>query len=176
MFNLTRSVLVLMLSLAGPASVAVASSDASMCERQDKVVFSCSMAKGDKTASICAANNNRFYYSYGKPGAKADMVWPSNGALPEGLTRTHLGFAGGNGGYAFAFPTNGYKYIVYSIAGARGTQDGGVVVLHQGDAKVVKSTRCKATSITESDDDALLDATLKLPKDPEIQQHGLPTH
>ncbi|QWT22465.1 hypothetical protein KPL74_10810 [Bacillus sp. NP157] len=176
MTHTSKFLLLAAIALALPATPALAAPAATMCGAGDKPVLSCPLASGGKTVSVCAAANNRFYYAYGKPGAKADMTWPADGANADGLTRTHLGFAGNNGGYAFAFTNAGFKYVVYATSGSRGAQDGGIIVLHGDDAKPVKNTRCQAGAITESDDDALLDATLKLPKDPTIQQHGLPPH
>jgi hypothetical protein len=170
----TQSLLIA-LALIAAHPIAHATNTPTMCAKGDDAAFSCMLAKGDKTVSICAKNRNSFYYAYGKVGTKPDMVWPSGDATSSGMTRTHLMFAGSTGGYAFAFTNEGFKYVVYSIGGTQ-FEDGGIIVTKGVDAAPVKSTRCKAGTITESDSEALIDASLKLPKDPAIDQNGLPKH
>lgn len=146
-----------------------------MCTKGDQVAFSCPLAKGGKTVSICAKSTNSkdFYYAYGKPGAKADMVWPAEGATNAGMTRTHLVYMGPTGGYAFAFTNEGFKYVVYSIEGT-GFKDGGVIVVKGDERTPVKDTACREGAITDAENESLIDAGLKLPEDPSISQNGLP--
>lgn len=147
----------------------------SMCTKGDQVAFSCPLAKGGKMVSICAKANSAdaFYYAYGKAGSKPDMVWPADGATNAGMTRTHLSYAGATGGYAFAFSNEGFKYVVYSIEGTQ-IRDGGVIVVKGNERKPIKDSSCKERAITDSENESLIDASLKLPEDPSIGQTGLP--
>jgi hypothetical protein len=147
----------------------------SMCNKGDSIAFSCPLAKGGKTVSICAraGSSKDFYYAYGKPGSAADMVWPTEGASNAGMTRTHLVYMGPTGGYAFAFTNEGFKYIVYSIEGTQ-FKDGGVIVVKGDEHTPIKDTSCREGAISDSGDHSLIDAALKLPEDPSISQTGLP--
>ncbi|MGA7439302.1 MAG: hypothetical protein WBW32_14370 [Luteibacter sp.] len=144
-----------------------------MCNKSDEAFISCPLAKGGRTVSICAKADNSFYYAYGKAGAKPDMTWPADGAPATGLTYTHLMFAGATGGNAFAFENNGYKYMVYTISGTQ-LEDGGVIVVKDGQSKPIKDSRCAAGSKTQSDKRDLYKAARALPEDTEISNHGLP--
>jgi hypothetical protein len=150
----------------------------SMCASNEKVVFSCSLAGRNKVVSMCAAGDvahgaGRFYYAYGHPGAP-ELVYPAPGQnVADPFTRSHLGFAGATGGYAYSFVNNQFKYVVYSISGT-GVNKGGVIVQRNGAAAVVADMKCQQTTITESDDDSVLDSTLKWKNDPSISAHGLP--
>lgn len=162
---------------------AMASSPASgsMCTKADAVVFSCPLGNGKKTVSMCASGDvaggkGRFYYAYGHDGAP-ELVYPANGQPSEGaFTRTHLGFAGNTGGYAYGFSNKGYKYTVYSIAGERNLQSAGVIVQNASGGKVVAKMQCQAGKVTETESDPVIDATLKWKSDSRIESNGLPTH
>jgi len=150
----------------------------SMCGKADQVVFSCSLDGNRKIVSMCAAGDvahgaGRFYYVYGREG-KPELTYPAAGSEGE-FTRTHLTFAGNTGGYAYAFTNAGFKYVVYSVSGANNLQDGGLVVLKDGQAKPVKQSTCQAGKVTDTDEDALIDATLKWKSDPAIEKNGIPT-
>lgn len=160
-----------------PAIALARTTPASMCGKNDQVVFSCPLAGSTKTVSMCAAGDvahgtGRFYYAYGREG-KPELTYPAAGGEGE-FTRTHLTFAGNTGGYAYAFTNAGFKYIVYSVSGANSLQDGGLVVLKDGQAKPVKQSTCQAGKVTDTDDDALIDATLKWKSDPAIDKNGIP--
>ena len=162
-----------------PAASVGATTSPSMCEKSDKVVFSCPLAGSTKTVSMCAASDvadgaGRFYYAYGRPG-KVELTYPAAGAEGE-FTRTHLTFAGNTGGYAYAFTNAGFKYVVYSVSGSNNLQDGGLVVLKDGQTKPVKQSTCQEGKVTDTDEDALIDATLKWKIDPAIDKNGVPTN
>lgn len=152
---------------------------ASACDAGDEVVFSCPLAAGSKIASMCASKSAAgvepgFYYAFGRPGAP-ELRFPASGhADNAAFSRTHLGFAGNTGGYAYSFANAGYQYIVYSVSGAKSSRDGGVIVQPLAGAKAATRLRCRASAIVETSDDALIDATLRLKKDPKIQASGLP--
>ena len=159
-----------------PALSLASTTSPSMCEKSDKVVFSCPLAGGTKTVSMCAAGDvahgaGRFYYAYGRPG-KAELTYPAAGG-EGGFTRTHLTFAGNTGGYAYAFTNAGFKYVVYSVSGSNNLQDGGLVVLKDGQAKPVKQSTCQEGKVTDTDEDALIEATLKWKSDPAIERNGI---
>jgi hypothetical protein len=64
------------------------------------------------------------------------LTYPAAGHEGD-FTRTHLTFAGNTGGYAYAFKNDSFKYVVYSVAGSNNVQEGGLVVLKDGEAKPV---------------------------------------
>jgi hypothetical protein len=155
---------------AGAASVSCA---------RDQVVCSSPMATGSKIASICASQSNAgtdpgFYYVFGRPGAPELRFPASDQAKNAVFNRTHLGFAGNNGGYAYSFVNADYKYIVYSVSGSESSCDGGVIVQPLDKSKSATKLACRSTAITETRDESLIDSTLHLKKDPQIQSSGLP--
>lgn len=182
-FPLTATLLLAVPALAGasglPLPVAdTAATSHTLCAKGDAPVFSCPLAGSTKVVSICAAGDvargdGHFYYAYGRDAAKPELTWPAQGATGE-FTRTHLGFAGNTGGYAYGFTNGAFKYVVYSVSGARGMQDGGLVVLKDGDTKPVKRSACQSGAIVDTEDENLIDATLKLKSDPAIQKAGIP--
>jgi hypothetical protein len=162
----------------GLPAAAPASAASTMCAKGDAVVFSCPLAGSTKVVSFCAAGDvahdkGRFYYAYGRDAAKPELTYPAQGAEGD-FTRSHLGFAGNTGGYAYAFTNAGFKYVVYSVSGANNLQDGGLVVLKDGEAKPVKNSSCKPGAVIDTEDDALIDATLKLKRDPALEKSGIP--
>lgn len=161
-----------------PAMALAGTAPENMCGRADQVVFSCPLAGSTKTVSICAAGDvahgaGRFYYAYGRAG-KPELTYPAAGSEGE-FTRTHLTFAGNTGGYAYAFTNAGFKYIVYSVSGSNNLQDGGLVVLKDWQPKPLKQSTCQAGKVADTDDEALIDATLKWKSDPSIEKSGIPS-
>jgi hypothetical protein len=161
------------------ARAADATPAGSLCAAGEKIVFSCPLVGGKKTVSMCAAGDmshgeGRFSYAFGTL-PRPEFKYP--GADRDGsFTRTHLVYAGASGGMAYSFTNEGYKYILYSISGT-GLEDGGVLVQRPGDSHAAKDMKCQSGKITGLDDDAVIDATLKLKSDPDIESHGLPkTH
>ncbi len=172
--NCTTALVVTFLGLCSLPSLA-ADTASTLCASTDKVVFSCPLGNGRKIVSMCASGDaGRFYYAYGRP-ASPELIYPARDRPSDGVfTRTHLGFAGNNGGYAFAFVNGAYRYIVYSTSGSNNRQDGGVIVQRSGDAGVAKKMQCQSSRIVESQDDGVIDATLKWKSDSQIAAHGLP--
>lgn len=152
---------------------------ASVCAVGDQIVFSCPLAKGSKFVSMCATTSTTdaeptFYYAFGHPGAP-ELRFPVSGhADNAAFSRTHLGFAGNTGGYAYSFANAGYKYIVYSISGAGASREGGVIVQPSTNAKAETKLTCRSKAITETRDASLIDVTSRLKKDPQIEASGLP--
>jgi hypothetical protein len=154
----------------------------SMCAKATNIVFSCPLAHSQKIVSICASDDvedgkARFYYAYGRPGAP-ELTYPNDGPSQDGaFTRTHLVFGSNTGGYAYGFTNNGYKYTVYSISGERDLQSGGVIVQRTGSSKALTKMDCQVGRITETNNDAIIDATLRWKSDGAIEASGLPlTH
>ena len=152
---------------------------ASICGANDKVLFSCPLAKGEKTASMCATPSKsgarpNFYYAFGRPGAIELRVPAAGRPDNAAFSRTHLGFAGNTGGYAYSFTNADYKYIVYSVSGEGSLRKGGIIVQPTATDGIARNLICRATAITETGNDQLIDATLGLKKDPQIQSNGLP--
>lgn len=159
--------------LAATISSPVIAADApSLCGATDKVVFSCPLAGGKKTVSVCAGADGAIHYAFGQPG-KIELTHPAD-TQDAPLSRTHLSFGGASGGAAYAFDKGGYQYIVYSISGT-GMERGGVVVRRDGQVKAARDMQCQAGKITNTSDEHVIDETLKLKSDSEIQSHGLPT-
>lgn len=174
----TRSALLLAALAASSTSAVGAAPSATMCAKGDQAAFSCPLSGGTKTVSLCAAGDvahgsGRFYYAYGRDAAKPELMYPAQGAT-GGFTRSHLTFGGNSGGYAYAFTNAGFKYVVYSISGSNGLQDGGLVVQKDGQEKPVKQVTCQAGKVTDTDDEALIDATLKWKSDATIEKNGVP--
>ena len=152
-------------------------SDTSVCDRNEQVVFSCKI-EGD-VAYLCAskASGNDvpvIRYLQG-PVAQPKLIYSSvNAASGKPLRRSHLGFAGGTGGYAYSFEHEGAKYIVYSISGAEALQRAGVLIALLSEAQKVDDRPCEQGSLSETEDVALIKSTLSLPSDPDIEREGLP--
>jgi hypothetical protein len=147
----------------------------SMCATQESVLFSCETAAG-KRASLCAshdagADRGYVYYSYGSPG-EPELVFPAEKRPPTDFSRTHLTFSGSTGGYAYSFRKDAYRYIVYSISGAEGLEDQGILITRSDPRASISTLACRQGSVVE--DDALLDLALAWPPDPDLELHGLP--
>jgi hypothetical protein len=172
--NCTTALVATLLGMYSLPSLA-ADTASTLCASTDKVVFSCPLGNGQKVVSMCASSGaKRFYYAYGRSAAP-ELVYPARDQSSDGaFTRTHLGFAGNNGGYAFAFVNGAYRYIVYSTSGSNNQQDGGVIVQRSGNGGVAKKMQCQSSKIVESQDDGVIDATLKWKSDSQIAAHGLP--
>lgn len=108
-----------------------ATAEASLCEADETVVFSCPTGKG-KFVAICAspaltAAEGYMQYRFGAPGKTPDLVYPKTRDHP----RTHflsgrMAFSGG--GAAHLKFTNGeYTYVLFTGIG-RGWEKEGVAV------------------------------------------------
>lgn len=146
----------------------------SLCAAAETVVFSCPLAHRSRVVSLCASPNAQaFRYVFGQP-SKPELVFPTeadDGAEP--FHGTHLTFGGATGGTAYSFTKGGYKYVLYSISGT-GLRDGGVLVQRVGDAHALSDMKCQEGKITESESDAIIDATMAWKPDPDIRSRGLP--
>ena len=152
-------------------------SETSGCDRNEQVVFSCKI-EGD-VAYLCAskASGNDapvIRYLQG-PVAQPKLIYSSaNAASGKPLRRSHLGFAGGTGGYAYSFEHEDAKYIVYSISGAEAFQRAGVLIAPLNGAHNPDDRPCEQGSLSETEDVALIKSTLSLLSDPDIERKGLP--
>jgi hypothetical protein len=170
----------LLAGIAAPSTALASASDQvahSMCAGQEAVLFACKTTKG-KLVSICASRNvsadqGNLYYAYGSP-AGPELVFPGHRRPPGDFKRTQLTFAGSTGGYAYSFATGGYRYIVYSVSGAQGLEEQGVMITRGDARKAVAALPCTKGTVVEDDDPALLDITLAWPADADLEQHGLP--
>jgi hypothetical protein len=167
----------LIATLLGMCSLPLFATDtaSTLCASTDKVVFSCPLANSKKIVSMCASGDAKhFYYAYGRSAAP-ELVYPGRDQPSDGVfMRSHLVYGGASGGTAYSFVKQGYKYIVYSASGT-GFQDGGVVVQRPGDTGVAKKMQCQSSKIVESQDDGIIDTTLKWKSDSQIVAHGLPS-
>lgn len=151
----------------------------SLCAAGESVVFSCTLSGDKKFASLCASKgvSDQAGYVYFAQGAAghADFVYPADKSAPAGrFKRSHLGFGGGSGGFAYSFEDAGRKHIVYSISG-EGLEDQGVIVAAAQDlAKADSALACEKGSVIEDEDDALFKYTMSWPKDEAIEKNGLP--
>jgi len=154
-------------------------SSGSICAKTERIVFSCPLDNGTNTVSLCAAGDmnqepGRIYYTYGGP-ASPELIFPSGGQhADDAFTRTHLGFGGNTGGYAYSFVNDDYKYVIYEISGEGNLGDSGVIVQRVGQRTVTAKMHCQPGKVIETQDDQVIDATLKWKSDPEIEAHGLP--
>lgn len=176
--KIQTKVLSLAVSLIAPA-VGAAAPASTMCAKGDQPVLSCPLAGSKKTVSLCATadaahGEDRFYYAYGSDASKPELRYPSAGSEAR-FTRTHLRFGGNTGGFAYAFTNAGFKYVIYSISGARNLEDQGLVVLKDGETKPIKQSRCEAGKVTVSANRTLIGKTLKWESDPVIEEQGVPT-
>ncbi|MBT2746775.1 MULTISPECIES: hypothetical protein [unclassified Lysobacter] len=163
-----------------PAAAAAPAGDGrSLCAAGESVVFSCTLSGDKKFASLCASKgvSDQAGYVYFAQGAAghADFVYPADKSAPAGrFKRSHLGFGGGSGGFAYSFEDAGRKHIVYSISG-EGLEDQGVIVAAAQDlAKAESALACEKGSVIEDEDDALFKYTMSWPKDEAIEKNGLP--
>lgn len=151
----------------------------SMCAKADQVIFSCPLRKTGKVVSVCAAGDvsrgeGRFYYAYGSPAAP-ELVYPKKDhSVANVFANSRLVYGGAGGGTAYSFVNKGYRYIVYSVSGT-GFDDGGVLVQRKGARRAAKDMKCQQGEITESTNDAVINAVTKWKTDPDIESHGLPS-
>lgn len=156
---------------------AASHSDTSACNGNELVVFSCKI-EGD-VVSLCASRAHggaapAMRYLQGRM-TRPELVYSSVDAASDNpLRRSHLGFAGGTGGYAYSFEHEDAKYIVYSISGAEALQRAGVLIAPLSGAQKADGRPCEQGSLLETEDVALIKSTLLLPSDPDIEREGLP--
>ncbi|MBJ9974480.1 hypothetical protein IAE35_12755 [Pseudomonas sp. S75] len=155
----------------------IASQAPTLCAMGDQPIFSCPLNGTAKTVSLCASGDvahgaGHFYYGYGRVGPPPELTYPASDEQAT-FTRTHLMLGGGSGGYAYAFTRGGLKYTLYSMSGANNFHEGGLTVAQEGQTKPLKHLTCQAGKFTDTEDDALIDATLKWKSDPAIEKNGL---
>lgn len=153
--------------------------DRALCAVNEDVVISCSLAGENKIASLCASKgvtnqSGYVYFAQGTAGHK-DYIYPADKSAPaRRFKRTQLGYAGNTGGYAYSFDDGGRKHIFYSISGAYGLEDHGVMVVVDVPATPETVLACEKNSVIETESDALFKFTDSWDHDPHIDKHGLP--
>lgn len=164
---------------AAPVSSPVPAENApgTLCAAQEAALFSCTLTSGGK-ASLCAsrdaaAGSGHVYYAYGST-ANLELLFPATRQPPSEFRRTHMTFAGSTGGYAYSFENRGYRYILYSVSGASGLQDQGLLVTRGDPRRAISGSACKPGSVVEDESPELLDPILEWDPDPDLEQHGLP--
>lgn len=127
----------------------------------DAVVLACQPAADQPPIAVCAATSagTLDLYAPGHPHAQ--------------LLRSHLMFAGNTGGYAFTVVDGPERTVLYAVDGT-GVQDHGVIVT-DAQGRTIQHAACTPGSFEESQDDAVIDASLRLPNDPTLDR-GLPAH
>ena len=151
--------------------------DTSVCDRNEQVMFSCKIEQD--VVYLCASKASGdaapvIRYLQG-PVAQPKLIYSSANAVSgKPLRRSHLGFAGGTGGYAYSFEHEGAKYVVYAISGAESLQRAGVLITPLSEAHKADDRPCERGSLSETDDVALIKSTRLLPSDPDIERKGLP--
>lgn len=161
------------------AAAAPADTKRSLCAGGERVIFSCVLEGSKKIASMCAsadasATAGYVYYAYGAQGAP-ELVYPNARAHSmSDFKRARLMFAGGTGGYAYAFETAAGTHAVYSISGAEGLANQGIAVFKNDFKKAYEIQRCDPGTVVESDDMALIGLTLKWERDRRIEESGIP--
>lgn len=150
----------------------------SLCSANEETVFACTIEGSKKIVSLCAtpasAEVRRFYYAFGRDSS-IELRYPSSEPRSDAFSRTHLAFAGSTGGYAYAFKNGAYKYILYSISGKHGYEQSGLIVQRDGSIRAVRDMHCQASSVAETEDDALLKTTYQWSRDSDIESRGLPS-
>jgi hypothetical protein len=176
------------LALMSPSSVAQEASTSavsspqyvkeSLCTQPDQIVLSCPLAKNGKIVSVCATGNaspHAFYYAFGRPGA-LEMHYPNDPSASNNndFSRALLSYSQGMAGYAYSFVNNGVKYIIYTISGKFGYERAGVMVQKTGSLHAMTDMQCSKGKFQDTSDDPLIDETLKMKKDDDLDIHGLP--
>lgn len=150
----------------------------SLCGADEETVFACRMQTNKKIVSLCATQAStgarRFYYAYGRPSS-VELRYPSGEPRSNAFSRTHLGFMGNTGGYAYGFKNGAYKYILYSVSGARGYEESGLIVQRDGNIRALQDMHCQQSSVVETESDLTLKATYQWSHDPDIESTGLPS-
>lgn len=153
---------------------------ASHCGEHEVAVFSCVIKGSDKAVSLCLADSKSapaasLRYAFGVLG-KPELTFPSMRSPPMrgGFKRAHLMFAGNTGGYAYSFVNADTKYIVYSIAGANGLADSGVVVTPANSRRVIATLACDSGTLTEAASDQIDELDRLLERDEDLETRGLP--
>jgi hypothetical protein len=150
------------------------------CSEHEAAVFSCTIKGANKVVSLCLADNKTapnasLRYAFGAPG-KPEMTFPSLQSPPMrgGFKRAHLMFAGNTGGYAYSFINGNTKYILYSISGANGLADSGVLVTPADSRRVAAALACDNGTLTEAEFNKVENLDRLLERDEDLESRGLP--
>ena len=149
-----------------------------LCTTNQVPVFSCTLqGKVRKIVSLCASTasaqgKRSFRYRYGRP-SKIELEYPTSGDGNDVFTQTHLLYAGGTTGNAYAFSNDGFKYILYWVAGA-GFERSGLLVQHAGQSNADRDRHCNPSTAMPTSNHELWDATSKWKVDQDLSDHGLP--
>lgn len=175
-----RVALVLALPLAaaaGSAKAAPRTAGPSYCSSPAAILFSCTLRGSGKVASLCAREDKSApdgldaFYAFGRPPHQPELLHRATDAQ-SAFHRTHLRFAGNAGGYAFSFASGDYRYIVYNISGS-GFDNNGLMV-QRGKDVLVNAVCDPARTAPDTYNDRVDDLAFKWPKDPIIDDKGLP--
>lgn len=152
----------------------------SHCGEHEVTVFSCVIKGLDKAVSLCLADIKSapaasMRYAFGVLG-KPELTFPSmqSPPMPEGFKRAHLMFTGNTGGYAYSFVNADTKYIIYSISGANGLADSGVVITPADSRHAVATLACDSGTLTEAASDRVDELDRLLDRDEDLEARGLP--
>jgi hypothetical protein len=150
-----------------------------LCASNEEPVFSCKLqGNSPKTVSLCASpissqGERSFRYRYGRP-SKIELEYPAAGNGGDAFSRTLLHFAGSTGGYAFSFSNEGYKYILYRIAGT-GFERSGLLVQRDGQIRADRDMHCKPSASMATKNHHLWESTSKWKVDADLDAHNLPS-
>ena len=103
----------------------------SLCEPGEQVLFSCTI--GAKVASVCKNTAQDVQYRFGKPGRRAELLYPQAPGKPaDNFFWDSQGYA--KGGYEYVtFKNADHVYIIYNVQKAFSEEEGdtgmGVFVL-----------------------------------------------
>jgi hypothetical protein len=122
----------------------------SHCSAQEKVIFSCSMAKG-KVVSLCSspglnASSGYLQYRFGAIGSQPELVYPETQEHPKDHFKSGTLMYSGGGGAYLEFNHGEYKYVVFTGIG-KGWEREGVVVSKSG--KQVALLECQGPWASE---------------------------
>ncbi len=143
---------------------APAGATASHCQKQEQVIFSCSLGK--KIVSVCASNDfsadsGYLQYRFGPFGIPELMLPALSAPVPASqlIQARSLMFAGGGGGY-LRFINGQYHYIVYTAIGKGwGTKDGVAV---ERNHQVIANLECQDVPVSKISAEFFLRAGLSI--------------
>lgn len=161
----------------GPAEHQAHDGDAAkreMCASGEHVLLACTLASGTPV-SLCWADapNGIVRYVHGRREAPEQEHSAREGEAGA-FRRTHLGFAGNTGGYAYSFDDGGRTHVLFSVSGSQGLSRQGIVTLPDGTASPSTAHDCKPGTAIETQDERVIDRTLRWKSDPRVERMALP--
>ena len=89
----------------------------SLCERGEKIVFSCALTKPPKIVSLCSSkeltkNQGYLRYRFGLPG-KIELEYPKDGERPQEAFKYSHYFRAQVDETEISFSLNGYEYAIF---------------------------------------------------------------